>query len=86
MAFYEPTVIPAGLQSIDDLKSFLNNEFQKIKQSRTNADQILKLDRVYELPKKYEDGTIIYADSSVGLGGGTTGVYRYSGSAWVLLG
>lgn len=63
-----------------------NQESQRIAQALSSPNESITLNKLYVLPKKYGDGTVIFADSTLGLGGSTTGYYGYYGGAWAKLG
>lgn len=60
-------------------------ELQKIAASLDSADVMLALDPLYAAPKKFREGSIVFAKSPWNPGSGD-GVYCYRSSAWRFLG
>lgn len=76
MARYNPSLVAdAGV----------NGELAKIAQAMETADEMLYLEAVYAVPKKYREGSIVLAKSPWNPGSGD-GVYCYRGGAWRFLG
>ncbi|MEF3075169.1 hypothetical protein V2P20_09040 [Methylobacter sp. Wu1] len=79
---YSPNQPPSNPS---DLQRYLIDEFQRIS-AAINALSAGHLDKSYAAPEKPRDGDIRYADGTTWNPGSGIGVYRYNGSAWVLLG
>ena len=69
---------------VDD--QIVGQELQKIAQAIDTPDQFLTLEKLYALPNKYRDGTIIYADGATLDPGSGEGAYIYYALAWHHLG
>ena len=69
---------------VDD--QIVGQELQKIAQAIDTPDQFLTLEKLYALPTKYRDGTIIYADGTTLDRGSGEGAYIYYALAWHHLG
>jgi len=76
MSRYIPS--PTGTPIIDD-------ELQKVAQAMETADTMLNLDPVYVAPKKFREGSIVFAKAPWNPGAGD-GIYCFRGDSWRFLG
>lgn len=76
MARYTPAVVSDSL---------VNSELAKIAQAMETADVMFNLEPVFAVPKKYREGSIVFAKSPWNPGSGD-GIYCYRAGAWRFLG
>lgn len=63
----------------------LRAEFDKIAQAAETPDAMLNLDPIFAAPKKFRDGSIVYAKAPWNPGSGD-GVYLFRAGSWRFLG
>lgn len=61
-------------------------ELDKISQAMETADVMLNLEKVYAVPKKFREGSIVFADGTTWNPGSGGGIYCYRAGAWRFLG
>lgn len=69
--------------NVDDLAT--KAELDKISQAMETADVMLNLEPIYAVPKKFREGSIVFAKAPWNPGSGD-GVYCYRGGSWRFLG
>lgn len=69
-------------QVLGDLRQFLANELQRLANVLNTPAPDVKLAVSYSQPKKYAEGTIVFADGTSWDPGSGAGFYGYRGGAW----
>lgn len=69
-------------QVLGDLRQFLANELQRLANVLNTPTPDVKLAVSYSQPKKYTEGTIVFADGTSWNPGSGAGFYGYRGGAW----
>lgn len=61
-------------------------ELDKIAQAMETADAMLNLEKLYAAPKKFREGSLVFADGTTWNPGSGGGIYCYRAGAWRFLG
>ena len=86
MSQYEPKTIPLfENQDMQNLISYVYRELQSISKAFDGV-QAVQLTETFVAPKRYQKGTICFADGVHWNPGSGKGFYAYDGTSWHFLG
>jgi len=81
---YFPQPVPANVDTVDELRMWVEAEFNRLAQGLQDHDDILFNVR-YVAPAGPKAGMVVFADGTTWNPGSGRGLYEYRTSSWVKL-
>jgi len=81
---YFPQNAPPGLETVDQLREWMEGELRRLAQS-IQIDDVVQFNILYAAPAGPVAGMLVFADGTTWNPGSGRGLYEYRSSSWVKL-